>query len=170
MVELFCDVGQHLVVPVHGGVVRRPSELGCRSGHFGGHYGHYSPKVDHVADWSWGMRLLLIAIAVCVVQSIAHGAEPPANTLIQFHATWCGPCQNMKPIVTRLEKAGCPVTRVDVDKDGALKNKYGVGPIPCFVAVVDGKEKGRIVGATSYAKLRQLVISTGVVEPVKKEK
>jgi S1-C subfamily serine protease len=68
----------------------------------------------------------------------------------------------MAPVVQRLEAEGYPVREVDVDRDAALAGRYGVTNIPCFVLVVDGQERGRIIGATSYERLAGLLAKGGV--------
>lgn len=73
--------------------------------------------------------------------------------LLDFGAGWCEPCRTMEPTVERLEEAGYPVRRVDVDQNPELARRFHVGPIPCFVLVKNGRELQRIVGPTSYARL-----------------
>ena len=87
---------------------------------------------------------LLLALA-----SIGQVPGVGETVLIDFTADWCGPCQEMKPIVRQLQAAGYPVREVNVDRDRALAAKYRVTSIPCFVMVVDGQEVERQVGATS---------------------
>ncbi|MCA9113132.1 MAG: thioredoxin family protein, partial [Planctomycetaceae bacterium] len=77
----------------------------------------------------------------------------PRGEVLDFSATWCGPCQQMAPIVSKLERQGYPIRKVDVDTNRALAQKYGISSIPAFVLVVDGKEVTRIVGAVSEQQL-----------------
>ncbi len=77
----------------------------------------------------------------------------PRGEVLDFSATWCGPCQRMAPIVAKLERAGYPIRSVDVDSNRALAQKYGISSIPAFVLVVDGKEVTRVVGAVSEQQL-----------------
>ncbi len=77
--------------------------------------------------------------------------------VLDFTATWCGPCQQMSPIVSRLEREGLPIRKVDVEQERALAQKYNVQSIPTFLLVVDGEEVTRIVGQTSEAELRRLI-------------
>ncbi|MFW6169593.1 MAG: trypsin-like peptidase domain-containing protein [Planctomycetota bacterium] len=73
--------------------------------------------------------------------------------LLDFGADWCEPCRTMEPTVERLEEAGYPVRRVNVDQNPDLARRFNIGPIPCFVLVKNGREIQRIVGATSYDRL-----------------
>ena len=84
------------------------------------------------------------------------GGEPRGEVL-DFTATWCGPCQQMSPIVSRLERQGLPIRKVDVDQERALAQKYNIQSIPTFLLVVDGEEVTRVVGQTSEAELRRLI-------------
>jgi thiol-disulfide isomerase/thioredoxin len=97
-------------------------------------------------------------------ESPAFEAPLPAKTktdsetvLLYFTATWCGPCQQMNPIVNRLKKEGLSIREVDVDKDPAMPNKYGVTSIPCFQLVVAGKPVDRYSGIASENQLRKML-------------
>ncbi len=76
--------------------------------------------------------------------------------LLDFGADWCAPCRSMEPTIQRLQEAGFPVRRVNVNQSPDLAQHFSVGPIPCFVLVKDGREIERVVGATSYDRLVQM--------------
>ena len=97
-----------------------------------------------------------MSAASLLVLSAALSATPD-GVLLDFTAPWCGPCQQMNPIVSRLERAGLPVRKVDVDKERALAQRCGVKNIPCFVLIVGGKIVDRRVGATSETELRNMI-------------
>ncbi|MEX0716016.1 MAG: thioredoxin domain-containing protein [Planctomycetaceae bacterium] len=104
---------------------------------------------------------LLLAAALCasLFAAASAAAEPlsPRGVLIDFTATWCGPCQEMSPIVKRLWREGYPVRKVDIDSRPELARKFGISGIPAFVLLVDGEEVARVVGRTSETKLRQML-------------
>ncbi len=79
------------------------------------------------------------------------------GVLLDFSASWCGPCRKMSPIVSRLARQGYPIRKVDIDKNPQLARQYGVREIPAFVLVVRGKEVARIVGMTTERRLKQLM-------------
>jgi thioredoxin len=72
--------------------------------------------------------------------------------LIDFFATWCGPCRIMSPIVDELERSfqgKVSFKKVDVDQDSSTAQKYNVMSIPTFVLEKNGTEVSRKNGAFS---------------------
>lgn len=88
-------------------------------------------------------------------------AGNPNVVLLDFGADWCGPCRTMEPTVKRLEDAGYPVRRVNVDENRELARRFNVASIPCFVLVKESREVDRVVGATSYDRLVQMYERAG---------
>ena len=68
--------------------------------------------------------------------------------LVDFWATWCGPCQMMSPIVDEIaaERDDIKVGKVNVDEQRALTEKFGIMNIPTLLVVKNGSADGRIVG------------------------
>jgi len=77
--------------------------------------------------------------------------------LLHFTAPWCGPCQMMEPAVRRMHDAGYSIRPIDVDRQPDIAAQYQVRSLPCFVLVVNGREVDRLVGATSFDRLQQMV-------------
>ena len=67
----------------------------------------------------------------------------------------------MQPLVQELARQGVKVQAVDVDQQLHVAQQFKVPGVPTFVALVGGQEAGRIVGATSYEKLAELVKGAG---------
>ena len=84
-------------------------------------------------------------------------ADSSRGVLVDFSATWCGPCQQVAPVVQKLEREGLPVRTVDVDDRPDLTRKYGIQTIPTFLLIVDGKEVFRKQGVMAERELRGLL-------------
>lgn len=70
--------------------------------------------------------------------------------LVDFWAEWCGPCKALSPLLERITVAGggaFDLVKVDVDANQELAQQYGVQSIPTVVAIKDGKEVDRFMGA-----------------------
>ena len=74
--------------------------------------------------------------------------------LIDFWATWCGPCMRQGPIVEALAEEGYAVGKVDVDQNMALAQQFRVVSIPTLILFKDGVEVKRFVGLTSKEELK----------------
>jgi thioredoxin 1 len=76
--------------------------------------------------------------------------------LIDFWATWCGPCRMIAPIVEELageygEKA--KIGKVDVDENQQIAIRFGVRSIPTILIFKDGKVKETIIGAVAKSQI-----------------
>ena len=79
-------------------------------------------------------------------------------TVVDFWATWCGPCRMIAPALDEIatELAGrVKIVKVDVDEAPDTAGKYGIRSIPCLVLYKNGQEADRIVGAQGKAQLKK---------------
>ena len=73
--------------------------------------------------------------------------------LVDFWASWCGPCKMVRPIIEKLAdqyEGKAVIAKVNVDDEQALAQRFGVMSIPTVVVFVNGKEVERKVGAASF--------------------
>ncbi len=81
--------------------------------------------------------------------------------LIDFTATWCGPCKQLAPLIDELadETAGTyKVAKLDIDEAPATAAKLGIKGVPTLVVFKAGKETARHAGAnTSKARLKAML-------------
>ena len=81
-------------------------------------------------------------------------------TLVDFFATWCGPCEMMHPILEQLkEKMGddIRILKVDVDKNEALSIQYRIQSVPTLMLFKKGEMLWRQSGAMSLNDLMQKI-------------
>lgn len=79
--------------------------------------------------------------------------------LIDFWATWCGPCQMQGPVVEQAaeELKDIKVGKVNVDEEGALAQQFRVMSIPTLIVFKDGKEAGRAIGFQTLDEIKKLM-------------
>lgn len=79
--------------------------------------------------------------------------------LVDFFATWCGPCKMMSPILEEFstEQSDVAVAKVDIDQSRELADRYDITGVPTMILFKDGKEAGRLVGSCPKQKLVEWV-------------
>ncbi len=101
-------------------------------------------KVVHASDKSFKQLVL----------------SSPEPVLVDFWATWCGPCKQVGPVVEELAKdyAGrARMVKVDVDKNPKISEKYGIRSIPTLMLFKDGDLLQTLVGAQSKRDLSEAI-------------
>lgn len=92
-------------------------------------------------------------------QEIINSDTP---VLIDFHATWCGPCQAMSPIIKEIAKdvkGQAKVLKIDIDKNPKLSNALNIKGVPTFVIYQNGEIKWRASGMQSKTILVNEVLN-----------
>lgn len=80
--------------------------------------------------------------------------------LVDFWATWCGPCRMVGPVISQIAKdydGKIKVGKVDVDAEGALAAQYGIVSIPTIIMFVDGKPVDKLIGAHSQDDFEDMI-------------
>ena len=80
--------------------------------------------------------------------------------IVDFWATWCGPCQVQGPIIEELAKeigAKARFVKVDVDENNELSSSYGIMSIPSLKVFKDGKVVDEMVGVHDKKQLMKVI-------------
>ena len=103
-----------------------------------------SDSVQHVSDASFDADVL----------------QATSPVLVDFTATWCGPCKMLSPILDQVagEYAGkVRIVKVDVDENAGTAAKYGIRGVPTLMLFKDGQATETRVGAMSKSQLAQFL-------------
>ena len=83
-------------------------------------------------------------------------------TLVDFYATWCGPCRMIAPIVEQLSgmmQGKATIGKLDIDQAQQVTNQLQITSVPTVILFKDGKEVKRVVGVKDLDFLKNLIES-----------
>jgi thioredoxin 1 len=101
--------------------------------------------------------------AVVEVTDATFAAEVEQSdrlTVVDFWATWCGPCRMISPILEQIaeERAGeLKVAKVDVDENQQVTARYNIRSMPTLLFFKGGQPVGQIVGAVPRARIEAAI-------------
>ena len=90
-------------------------------------------------------------------KTIIDGNQP---VLVDFHATWCGPCKTQAPILKELSaeiKGKARIIKIDVDKNQPLAQKYQVRSVPTLILFKNGQIVWRQAGVANKQELLEVI-------------
>lgn len=89
-------------------------------------------------------------------QVIANG-----TVLVDFFATWCGPCKMLSPVLEKVsaEVSDVTIAKVDVDKVPVLAQQFGIMSIPTMILFVNGANKATTMGYMNEDQVKTFISS-----------
>ena len=88
--------------------------------------------------------------------------ESPMPVLVDFSATWCGPCRMIAPAVEEIAqkyRGRLKVCTVDIDEAPDSASQFGVLSVPTLILFKGGEELGRLVGAMPRSAIEKMIAS-----------
>ena len=81
------------------------------------------------------------------------------KVLLDFWATWCGPCQMIAPVLEEIaqEREDIVVAKVDTDKEMALAIQFGIVSIPTLIVMDKGEQVNKLVGFRPKADIEKIL-------------
>ena len=81
------------------------------------------------------------------------------KVLVDFWATWCGPCQMIAPILEEIaaDREDITVAKIDVDKDPELAIRFKIESIPTLIVMDKGEPVGKLIGYRPKADIEKIL-------------
>ena len=90
---------------------------------------------------------------------VRRSIEQGDLVLVDFSAEWCGPCRSLKPVLADLASRHPLLTilEVDIERNGALADAFGVQSVPTFLLFKDGACVDRRIGKLPFVELDRMI-------------
>ena len=89
-----------------------------------------------------------------------EAALAEGKCLVDFWATWCGPCRMQAPVLEKLDtelQGSVKICKVDVDEERELAMEYGISSIPTLLVFKDGQIANKSIGVISKEEMMSLL-------------
>lgn len=93
-------------------------------------------------------------------ESFSQLIASPGFVLVDFYATWCGPCKQMHPVLEELKRQlgdRIRIAKIDVDAHELLASAYRIQSVPTLILFKDGQMQWRTSGALTLAQLKERI-------------
>lgn len=82
--------------------------------------------------------------------------------LVDFSATWCGPCKSLSPVIDKIAEkyeGKAAVCKMDIEECPGTTEQFGIRSVPTLIFIKNGKQANKIVGATNESKITDVLNS-----------
>ena len=103
---------------------------------------------------------LLINLIKMPKKSFSEIVNSNKPVLIDFHATWCGPCRTLAPIIQNVKKKmgdKATIVKIDIDRNAALASQLGIRSVPTLALYKNGKQEWRQSGVVTEGALLKII-------------
>jgi thioredoxin 1 len=111
--------------------------------------------------WTWlNFFLVIINQQLAMPTSFQDLIKSEKPVLVDFHATWCGPCKMMTPILQELKKdvgENLTIIKVDIDQQPGIARTYNVQSVPTLALFRNGQLKWRQSGVIPAAQIKRAI-------------
>lgn len=102
-------------------------------------------EVREITDYDWDKAVM----------------EADTPVIVDFYATWCGPCRQISPVLESIadEHPELAVVKIDIDANRETAQRYSVMSVPTIMTFVNGEVKNTVVGAKPKTVLERNLLS-----------
>ena len=121
----------------------------------------------HMMEVSYDRSVIKKGVTIMAVITITESnfeqevLKSDKPVLVDFWASWCGPCKMLSPVVDEIAEAtpSIKVGKVNVDEEGGLAQQFKVMSIPTLIFFKDGKVANQTIGVQPKAVIEQMINS-----------